>query len=283
MNHNQHGQSRIGNHLLNPGIRWLFLLALTLSALIAPAGPVIANQEDFASYWKLTFDFTNDFNGKLQIDMGYNDGNGGVKAPALVSEAFPVACQRVGSVGLSGGSALFTGGYLQCQLDVKSAIAELTLACKKVDASCEITVDDHHIYQHLHMAASVYSTATGIAPLFYHPDAHYTALVTSMSSTALKTTLTNMGTIQSTVAVPSPVLNNWLDYQADYDCNACEMNFEIAGVTENVPVGPDAQVSFYTPASTIYIGYNPDSGYVIPSNTAIDFLAIDPPNAGSGG
>ena len=283
MNCNNHEQSQIRARPTHAAFRWLILLALTLGGTFIPTGPVMANQEDFASYWKLTFDFTNNFNGKLQIDMGYNDGNGGVKAPALVSEAFPVACQRVGSVSLSGGSVIFTGGYLQCQLDVKSAMADLALACKKVDAGCAIMVDDHHIYQHLHMAASVYSTATGIAPLFYHPDAHYTALVTSMSSTALKTTLTNMGTIQSTVAVPSPVLNNWLDYRADYDCNACEMNFEIAGVTENVPVGPDAQVSFYTPASTIYIGYNPDSGYVIPSNTAIDFLSIDPPNAGSGG
>ncbi len=283
MNCKNHEQSQISARPTHAAFRWLILLALTLGGTFIPTGSVMANQEDFASYWKLTFDFANDFNGKLQIDMGYNDGNGGVKAPALVSDAFPVACQRVGSVGLSGGSALFTGGYLQCQLDVKSAMAELALACKKVDASCEIMVDDHHIYQHLHTAALVYSTTTGIAPLFYHQDAHYTAIVTSMSSTALKTTLTNMGTIESTVAVPSPVLNNWLEYRADYDCNACALNFEIAGVTENVPVGPDAQVSFYTPASTIYIGYNPDSGYVIPSNTAIDFLSIDPPNAGSGG
>jgi hypothetical protein len=61
------------------------------------------------------------------------------------------------------------------------------------------------------------------------------------------------------------------------------MSFDISGASQVVPVGPDQQVSFYTPQSTIYIGYDPVSGAVIPANTAIAVLAIDPPNAGTGG
>ncbi len=285
MHHRNDQQSHLNDGTTSSVIRWLLLLMLTVVGILTPAGPARANAEDFASYWKLTFDFNgSSFNGNLHIDMGKNDGTGGVAAPALLSRDFPVACQRVGSVSLAGGSAIFNGGYLQCELDVKRAIAEVMLACQQIEPSCEIAVDDQHIYPHLHMAASVYSTATGIAPLFYHPDARYAAIVsgTGLGDASLKARLTKMGTIESTLAAP-PALNHWLTYQAAYDCNACEMNFGISGVTQTVPVGPDMQVSFYTPQSTIYIGYDPDSGNVIPSNTAIDFLSIDPPNMGNGG
>lgn len=263
-------------------VRWLLLWAVLLVGAVTPAGPVMAQEESFASYWKLTFDFENSFNGNLHIDMGYDDGAGGVMAQALVSRDFVVACQRVGSVSLVSGAARFTGGYLACQLDVKRAMMESVAACQQVDAKCSIALDDNHLYPHLHMAAQVYSTTWGNTPLFYHQDARYTALV-GTSSTQLATTLTNMGAIDSALAAPPPIINNWHTYRSAYDCNPCAMSFDISGASQVVPVGPDMQVSFYTPQSTIYIGYDPASGAVIPVNSAIGFLSIDPPNAGSGG
>lgn len=282
MNHRNDRQLSSTARRMKPATDWLLLLALTLVGAFAPAAPVMANQEQFASYWKLTFDFANNFNGNLHIDIGYNDGNGGVKAPALVSQDFPVACQRVGSVNVNSGLAIFTGGYLQCQLDVKAAMTASVLECQAKDASCAIAIDDHQIYPHLRMAGLVFSTWPGTTPLFYHQDARYAAVTTSTQS-AMTATLTNMGSIASTPVTLPAVMNTWLPYRANYDCNACALTVNVSGVNQVIPVGLDQQVSFYTRSSTIYIGYDPDSGVTIPTNTAIDLLSIDPPNIGSGG
>lgn len=258
--------------------RMVLLLALVGAGLLAPVTTAYAQPPAFASYWKLSFDFADNFHGNLVVEIGYDDGNGAVEQPALATSTTLVTCQRVGTVLLSSGAALFNGGYLQCTLDVKSAVEATVDACQKIDDNCSIAIDEQHIYQNFQMGARVYSTTAGVAPLFDHPDAYY-ALQLTGAATQLEATLTNMGTKLSTPVVAT--LSTWQTYRARYQCNACGLQFDIAGASELVPVGPDRQISFYTPSTTIYLGYNGDTGAVIPAGTVLDYLAIDPPNYGN--
>lgn len=258
--------------------RMALLLALVAAGLLVPVTTAYAQPPAFASYWKLSFDFADNFHGNLVVQIGYDDGNGAVEQPALATSTTLVTCQRVGAVLLSSGSAVFNGGYLQCTLDVKSAVEAAVAACQKIDDNCSVAIDEQHIYQNFQMGARVYSTTAGVAPLFDHPDAYY-ALQLTGAATQLEATLTNMGTKLSTPVVAT--LSTWQTYRARYQCNACGLQFDIAGASELVPVGPDRQISFYTPSTTIYLGYNGDTGQVIPAGTVLDYLAIDPPNYGN--
>lgn len=283
MNHLQSRQSLRTVGPLSLAICRLLLVTVVLAGTLLSAQPSMAQDDTgFASYWRLTFDFDSSLSGNLYIEIGYDDGSGQVEQPALVTQNVTVACQRVGAVTLAGGAAVFQGGYLECELDIQRAMAAAVTACQQIDGNCDIAINDEHIYPHLHMAVDVYSTATGVAPLFYHQDARY-QVEPQTSSSKVTATLTNMSTIESSAVPVAPAINNWLHYEANYDCNPCAMNFTVDGTNELKNVGPDQQVSFYTPASTIYIGYDAKSGTTIPNNTGIGFLSVDPPNMGSGG
>jgi len=258
--------------------RIALLLALVSAGLLLPSAPAFAQPPAFASYWKLSFDFADSFNGNLLVEMGYDDGNGAVEQPALVTRTTKVVCQRVGAVLLSSGAAVFNGGYLQCTLDVQAAIEDAAAACQQVDGNCEIHLDEQQIYQNFQMAAKVYTATAGVAPLFDHPDAYY-AIHAAGAAIQLEATLTNMGTKIATPVVAT--LPSWQSYRAHYQCNGCTLQVDISGVSENIAVGPDRQISFYTPRTTIYLGYNGDTGAVIPAGTVLDYLAIDPPNYGN--
>jgi hypothetical protein len=58
------------------------------------------------------------------------------------------------------------------------------------------------------------------------------------------------------------------------------MQYSAASGLEIVPT-LDAKLPFYTAASTIFIGHNPNTGVTAPAGTEIDFLFVDPPNHGN--
>lgn len=282
MNQHTSGLSAI---LVKPNqlARYFLVVAVMLVGTLLPAQPALAQDETgFASYWSLTFDFDSNFNGNLYIEIGYDDGTGQVEQPALVTQTYTVGCRQMGAVGLAGGAAVFQGGYLECNLDIQRAMATTVALCQDVDGDCDIALDDEHVYPYMHMEADVYSTVTGFTPLFYHRDARYHVEPATHTS-KVSATLTNAGTVESSaILVPSGV-SSWIHYEANYECNPCDMYFNVNGTNEIKNVGADQQVSFYTPESTIYVGYDAKSGTAAPNATGIGYLKIDPPNMGSGG
>lgn len=263
--------------------RYLLVVAVLLIGTLLPAQPALAQDDTgFASYWSLTFDFDSNFNGNLYIEIGYDDGSGQIDQPALVTQTFEVGCHRIGAVGLAGGAAVFQGGYVECNLDIQRAMAATVALCREVDGDCDIALDDKHVYPYMHMEADVYSTVTGFTPLFYHRDARYHVEPQTHAS-KISATLSNAGTIESSSVLVGSAVGSWLHYEANYECNPCAMHFTVDGTNEIKNVGPDQQTIFYTPESTIYIGYDAKSGTAAPNNTGIGYLKIDPPNMGSGG
>lgn len=255
----------------------ILVAALLLSAFV-PAGVAQADT-GFAYYWSLTFDFESNANGVLQVVVGYNE-DGAPQEPALVVQSTSVPCRRVGNLTVSGGELKLNGGYLRCDLDVKNAVERAVALCKTRVPECSLSISDNEPYTHFRTTAQVLATNPGAAPLFYHPDAAYAVNVQS-SSAQITGALTPHGVIPSTPAVVFPALGAMHSYEAFYSCEGgCDMDYFVGAAQETV-VTVNAQVSFYTPATTVYIGYNPVTGLVAPAGTHIASLVVDPPNHGN--
>lgn len=259
--------------------RHALLLVLSLLAILAPVSTEVAHAAPgYAYYWSLTFDFENKFDGTLHIDVGVNE-NGGVQQPALYSENFNVPCKRVGNVTLTGGSAKFGGGYLQCDLDVKSALTAVFAKCQQVHSDCALAINEVEPYRNFRMLAGVISTVTGSAPLFYHEDAAFTVLPDT-STTQVASTLTPIGPLTSSpTAAP---LNTPQFYAAEYECGgvSCTNYFTVTGALQSTSL-PAQMVQFSTPATKVYIGYNRATGATMPTGTELLSLFVDPPNFGN--
>jgi len=259
--------------------RLLIVLLMGFAPVVAPpnAAPVYA--ADYAYYWSLTFDYETNFDGVLHVAVGHAE-NGGVQNPPLYETDFPLACQRVGNVGLAGGSAIFNGGYLTCNIDLQRMVRAAIATCGQVAPGCALPVEDVERYHSFRMLANVASTTTGAAPLFYHEDANYT-VTPALSTAQIAATLTPIGAVSSS-ALPAP-LGAVNSYESRYLCGVtgvCGMQFGVNGAVESLPQG-SAWVDFSTPATTIYIGRNPAANTTMPAGTSLAYLFIDPPNLGN--
>lgn len=260
--------------------RGVLLFAVGLLAILAPVSTEVAHADPgYAYYWSLTFDFENNFDGTLHIEVGVNE-NGGVQQPALYSENFNVPCKRVGQVALTGGSAKFSGGYLQCDLDLKSALTAAFAKCQQVHPGCTMTIHEVEPYRNFRMLAGVISNVVGSAPLFYHEDAVFTILPDT-GTTQVASTLTPIGPLTS-LPTAAP-LNTPQFYAAEYECDGgagCANYFTVTGAMQSTSL-PVQTVQFSTPVTNVYIGYNRATGATIPAGTELLSLVVDPPNFGN--
>lgn len=266
--------------MINPIRRQSLLLLLGLLAILAPVSTEVAHADPgYAYYWSLTFDFENKFDGTLHIEVGVNE-NGGVQQPALYSENFNVPCKRVGSVALTGGRAKFTGGYLQCDLDVKSALTAAFAKCQQDHPGCTMPINEVEPYRNFRMLAGVISPVVGSAPLFYHEDAVFT-IMPDISTAQVASTLTPIGPLTSAAAAAP--LNTPQFYAAEYECNGgpgCANYVTVTGALQSTSL-PAQTVQFSTPATKVYIGYNRATGATMPTGTELLSLFVDPPNFGN--
>ncbi len=254
------------------------LLAGLLLASLQPSTTAHANS-GFAYYWSLTFDFADNATGRLYVAVGYND-NGDVQQPPIYAQTYAVRCTRKGNATVAGGMLQLNGGYLGCDLNIKGALEETVKVCNAIVPECKIEIADVEGYANFRAMANVMSASPGEAPIFYHKDASY-AIYPQTSLTQIAGSLTPHGAIPSTPMVSSPALNVLKNYRADYLCDpTCEMYYSVGGSVE-VVVTANADVQFFTPSTTIYIGHNPATGVTAPAGTSIDWLFVDPPNYGN--
>lgn len=254
------------------------LLGVLLFSAFQPAGVAQADT-GYAYYWSLTFDFNSSLNGTLRVMVGHNE-NGAPQEPAIYAENSTVACQRVGNATISGGLLKLNGGYLRCDLDVHSALERAFEVCNSKVPGCRMEIGEEEMYAHFRATADVLSTNPGVAPIFYHPDASY-AIDVQSSTAKITGSVSPHGVIPATPAVVFPALGVMHSYEAFYSCEGgCDMDYAVGALPETV-VTANALVPFYTPAETIYIGYDPISGLVAPAGTQIDNIFVDPPNHGN--
>jgi len=253
-----------------------------IGALVLTAfQPISAVHADtgFAYYWSLTFDFESSLNGTLHVVVGYND-EGAPQEPPIYAENSIVACQRVGNVTLSGGLLKLNGGYLRCELDVHSALERAFEVCDRKVAGCQMEIEKDELYAHFRAMTDVLSTNPGIAPIFYHPNASY-AIDVQSSTAKITGSLSPHGVIPATPAIVFPALGVMQSYEAFYSCEGgCDVDYGVGAMQETVATA-NALIPFYTPTTTVYIGYNPITGLVAPVGTHIDSIVVDPPNHGN--
>jgi hypothetical protein len=234
----------------------------------------------YAYYWSLTFDFEHGADGVLSVVVGYDD-NGAPQDPPLYTQNTPVPCRRNGNAAVAGGVLKLNGGYLSCELDIQTALKSAFAACDALVPGCAMNIEEIERYSHFRAAAKVLSTNPGAAPVFYHEDAAYT-INPQTSATQITANLAPHGVIPSTPVFSSPALNVWQSYTAFYSCAAaCTMQYGVAGALEVAPVASE-KTPFSTPATMVYIGYDPLLNMAAPAGTQIDTLFIDPPNHGNG-
>ena len=257
--------------------------ALVGVLLLGAFHPVATAQADegFAYYWSLTFDFDGSLDGKLFVAVGHNE-NGAPQEPFIHSQTTAVSCQRVGNATVSGGVLKLNGGYLRCNLDLQDALRTAFAACDALVPGCMLEIEKVESYAHLRATASVLSSSPGETPIFSHPDASY-GITPQSSTTQITAWLSPHGLISSTPVVSSPALGVWHSYEAFYSCEGgCDMEYKVGAVQEVVAT-PNAEIPIYTPATSVYVGFNPAAGLVAPVGTQIDSFFIDPPNHGNGG
>ncbi|MBX3000138.1 MAG: hypothetical protein KF893_16570 [Caldilineaceae bacterium] len=258
---------------------WMALMLITVIMLAVFPSTATAQEEGYAYYWSLTFDFANGANGQLYVAVGY-DEDGDVQEPPIYAQTYSVPCTRVGNATVSGGTLKLNGGYLACDLDVQRAVNATFAASAAIVKGCHVHVEDVDLYAAFQAEAIVSSTVPGNAPIFHHGDASYTINPQS-SSTQITASLSPHGVIPSAALPAFPILSTWHTYTALYACGAlCQMEYSTAGGVQMVNTAP-AKVEFYTPASTIYIGHNPTLPLTAPAGTEIDYLFVDPPNHGN--
>jgi hypothetical protein len=254
------------------------LVAALFFGAFQPAMTVHAD-EGYAYYWSLTFDFENGGNGRLYVAVGYND-NGNVQEPPIYAQNFNVPCSRVGNVGVSGGTLKLNGGYLACDLDIQQALATAFALCSERVKGCHMNIQEYEPYANFQAEAIVRSVTPGAAPIFYHQDASY-SINPQSSMTQITASVSPHGSIPSMALPAFPVLNTWQNYSAVYECGGvCQMQYTTAGGVQAVNTA-NAKISFFTPATTLYIGHNPATVTTAPAGTEVDFLFIDPPNHGN--
>lgn len=252
------------------------LLTLLLLGILLPATSRPAQAESgYAYHWLLKFDFSTGMTGELFVEVGYND-KGAVQMPALHSERFPVACQRVGAVSVLGGVAQFNGGYLDCRMDVKVAIQQTFAECDKQYPGCTMDIGDTEFYRSLKMWADLASPPNVTAPLFAHPSAAY-AVTLSTAQAQMQSTLSGIGDVQSSLRPVTPVTLQ--PYIACWGCVStgdCGMHFAVGGMPVYMDT-VDAPVAFAMPLNSFYIGRDLFGNTIAPGSV-IDNLIVDPGN-----
>lgn len=253
------------------------LTTFLLLSLMLPTMTRTAQAADggYAYHWLLKFDFENGATGQLIVDVGFND-NGAVQNPTLHSHTFPVTCQRVGAVSVTAGVAKFNGGYLQCELDVKTAIQRTFAECDALYPGCGMVINDVETYRSLAVMADVASPFNTVAPVFAHPSVSFGTQSFS-AQVAMKTQLNPIGAIDSLPVVASPTTLQ--SYIARWGCTPagdCGTHFNVAASPSYVDT-IDTPMGFAMPSNTIYIGHD-FMGSTIAAGSTIDNVVVDPGN-----
>lgn len=242
---------------------------LLLAGLLLPFAqpvPVYAQDEEIGYLWSLYFDFEQDFNGVLTIEVGpWENGN---LVEVTESSTTRVRCTRVGNVQLNGGHAVFDGtGYLTCAMDLAAIVA----------ANHGLVIDDVDDYGSIVLRTRALAATTSVMPIFTHPDAAYTLdFSQTWGVTHGQDLWNNAGLLQA--SFPGVSINTWNVHTMLYSCisngGPCDATFMAGPQVQTIPTA-GSRVQWSTGPTVFEIGY--DNGTFF--NGRMDALLIDPGNS----
>lgn len=245
----------------------LLLSLLTMAMAVLPARPASAGAvAELGFVWDLHFPFDGGFDGTLTIETGPVK-NGVLQSVEQTSKTI-VPCERVGTVNLAAGAAVFSGGYLRCTLDLAAAL----------QANHGIAAPATESYERMTMSARLASTGTNLAPIVTHRDLAYRIDFTQRDRVVLYQGLnTAAGLAQADGTFLGLFGGDLRTYSFVYQCPAnaafCTAS-QYAGVAANGGPVAGGPVSFRTGPVTLMIGGDGASTFL----GGIDDLIIDPGN-----
>ena len=138
---------------------------VALCSLLASASPIFtpavqAAAPNYGYLWELVFDFEEDYNGRLKIEVGpWEDGN--LVWIEETSETI-IECTPSGRISLTEGFANFGGsGFLTCEMDIAQIVLDKhDLIAQEIDT-----------YGSFIMQTEAVLLNDNPAPIFNHPDA----------------------------------------------------------------------------------------------------------------
>jgi hypothetical protein len=242
-------------------------ILLVILALLAPlAQPTPARAEAERGYlWSLFFNFDTSFDAVLTVKVGpWKNGN---LVAVDETSTTTIRCSRVGSVSLSGGSAVFDGGHLECPIDLAGIVF----------ANHGLQVADVDSYGSIVLRTRIATNQNALAPIVGHPDADWSVDFSSTSSATLVQELwNNAGPLQENF--PGVMINSWHTLTYQYACaangGACEARFSAGPQTQIVPTA-GGNVRFTTAPTTFVVGRQGANTF----RGLMDELLIDPGNS----
>jgi len=258
-------------------LQYLFIVSFVLGLLLHGSTTTV-QANAYAYKWVLQFDFEDSFDGRLIMQVGKNDGSGGVVQPPIHQQSFSVPCRRNGAVHLAGGQAQFNGGYLECDFDLEKALDIAFSNCQLIEASCAMPIGSVEQYKSVALGAEVSTPVTGLTPILAHNSVAF-AIDVGTSTHAIETTFAPIGNTNSAAWSAIPPIHTFHKHRALFACSLagdCGIQFSVTGTPEYVDT-PDAPVDFQVPQTTLYIGRDL-AGMVIPSGSMIAHAYVDPGN-----
>lgn len=255
---------------MNRFVRVVLIAACALTLFIAPVTKSVtrAQDQEIGYLWQLQFDFNHDFNGILTIEVGpWKNGN-------LVSvdetSTTRISCRPIGNVTLNAGEAVFfDGGYVACEMDLQSIVAE----------KHNLYVDAIDDYGSMVVSARVNTDVADTpirAPLFTHPDATFGVVFPSTFAVDMVSQLSN-GVGSMTNSFPGVSPGAFVEYEFYYGCSGagpCFARFDAAAQTATQPIA-GSRVNFSSEPAVFEIGRNGAATLT----GRIDWLIVDPGNS----
>ena len=192
------------------------------------------------------------------IEIGGEDANG--DPVVLHRETQPIACQRVGQVTIGSNYADFNGGHVECLFPdfsqtVDDIIAKVWGPGFALDLSntCECLPT-----QNLFVDVTAKPAAGGPNPVFYHPSFQF-GLPTDGTTTA-----NHLAVNQQSSTGPGRAVKSLTSFRSEHACFAGEPLCKFYHYQAQQDLGSDGQpyitTSLYTGKTTIYLGYDPQTG-----------------------
>jgi hypothetical protein len=238
----------------------------TFLAICSPlyTPPAQAETPTYGYLWELVFDFEDDFNGVLKIEVGPWQG-GNLAWIEAISET-TVECEPSGRISLTNGFANFGGsGSLECEMDIAQIVLDKhNLIAQKFDT-----------YGSFIMQTTADLMTTNPAPIFTHPDARLRLEPIGAVDVRVISDLSNEhGPIQSLFS--GIMADEVYTYTSDYVCDPelqCDM-IHSAGTTEITLNEQGEPVTFTTGPTTFTIGKD-GTQFLFGQ---VDSIIIDPGN-----
>jgi hypothetical protein len=240
------------------------VLAVTIAGLFALPQRAAYAETELGYLWSLGFNFEYNYDAVLTIEVGpWVDGD---LVAVDESSTERVHCWPVGAVALDSGDAVFSGGHVECELDLAAVV--LKNHGLKLDR-----IDD---YGSIVLYTTAQSTGQNIAPIFSHPDANYRINFSRTVSVNLLQQLDNGAGLQNGF-FPTITGAGRIDYSFTYSCvwqGDCHSSFSADGQTVDTALGGN-RVKFRTTPTIIRVGSDGSSSF----QGRMDSLLIDPGNS----